>query len=68
MPYTHSLLASLLWAGVIYVVSRIVPPKNRSVALVMGIAVLSHWFLDLIVHTADLPLWSDASTKLGFAL
>ncbi len=34
----------------------------------MGIAVLSHWFLDFIVHTPDLPLWSDASTKLGFGL
>jgi hypothetical protein len=34
----------------------------------MGVAVLSHWFLDLIVHTPDLPLWSDASTKLGLGL
>ncbi len=68
MPYTHSLLASFLWAGFIYGVYRIIPPRNRSVALVMGIAVLSHWLLDLIVHTPDLPLWSDASTKLGFGL
>jgi hypothetical protein len=68
MPYTHSLLASFLCAGFIYVVYRIVPPRNKSVALVMGIAVLSHWFLDLIVHTPDLPLWSDASTKLGLGL
>ncbi len=68
MPYTHSLLASFLWAGLIYGVYRIIPPKNKSVALVMGIAVLSHWFLDLIVHTPDLPLWQDASTKFGFGL
>ena len=68
MPYTHSLLASFLCAGLIYTVFRTIPPKNKSVALVMGIAVLSHWFLDLIVHTPDLPLWSDASTKLGFGL
>ena len=68
MPYTHSLLASFLCAGVIYVVYRIVPSRNKSVAFVMGIAVLSHWFLDLIVHTPDLPLWNDASTKLGFGL
>ncbi|HKI48276.1 MAG TPA: hypothetical protein VKA69_03050 [Desulfobacteria bacterium] len=68
MPYTHSLLASILCAALIYVVFRIVPPRNKSVALVMGIAVLSHWFLDLIVHTPDLPLWSDASAKLGFGL
>jgi len=68
MPYTHSLLASVLCAGFIYVVYRIVRPRKKAIALVMGIAVLSHWFLDLIVHTPDLPLWSDASAKLGLGL
>jgi hypothetical protein len=34
----------------------------------MGIAVLSHRFFDLIVHTPDLPLWRDESVKLGFGL
>jgi hypothetical protein len=68
MPYTHSLLASFLCAGFIYIVFRIVPPRSRSVALVMGIAVLSHWFFDLIVHTPDLPIWSDESKKLGLGL
>jgi hypothetical protein len=68
MPYTHSLLASILCAGFIYVFFLLILRVGKSVALVMGIAVLSHWFLDLIVHTPDLPLWSDASTKLGFGL
>ncbi len=68
MPFTHGLLASFLWAGLIYLAFRLVSPKNKSIALVMSIAVLSHWFLDLIVHTPDLPLWSDTSTKLGFGL
>lgn len=68
MPYTHSLLASILLAGFVYIVYRIISPRNKSVAFVMGIAVLSHWFFDLIVHTPDLPLWSDTSTKLGFGL
>lgn len=68
MPYTHSLLASFLCAGFIYAVFRIISPRYKSIALVIGLAVLSHWFLDLIVHTPDLPLWSDASTKLGFGL
>lgn len=68
MPYTHSLLASILLAGLIYILYRIVSRGKKSVALVMGIAVISHWFFDLIVHTPDLPLWSDTSTKLGFGL
>ena len=31
-------------------------------------AVFSHWVLDFIVHTPDLPLLGDASTKLGLGL
>jgi hypothetical protein len=68
MPYTHSLLASLLCAGFVYLIFRFVFVKNKRVALVMGIAVLSHWFFDLLVHTPDLPLWSDTSMKLGLGL
>lgn len=68
MPYTHSLLASFICAGLIYFIFRIIPNRSKSMALVMGIAVLSHWFFDLIVHTPDLPIWSDSSMKLGFGL
>ncbi len=68
MPYTHGLLASILWAGLIYGVFRIILSQKGSIPLVMAVAVLSHWFLDLIVHTPDLPLWRDTSAKLGFSL
>jgi hypothetical protein len=67
MPYTHSLLASFIWAALTYYVFKTFTKKN-SVALVMAVAVVSHWFMDLIVHTPDLPLWSDSSPKLGFGL
>jgi hypothetical protein len=72
MPYTHSLLASILLAAAVYLAFRFLPFKkavNKSkLAIVMGVAVLSHWFLDLIVHTPDLPLLGDSSTKMGFGL
>ncbi len=72
MPYTHSLFASLLWAAAVYIALRLLPLKKavnkNKVAIVMGVAVLSHWFFDLIVHTPDLPLLSDSSTKIGFGL
>ena len=68
MPFTHSLLASILWAVAAYVLFRWVFVKKNSVALVVALAVFSHWVLDLIVHTPDLPLWNDASLKLGFGL
>ena len=68
MPYTHSLVGSLLWAAAAYAVFRWIVVKRHSVALVVALAVFSHWILDLIVHTRDLPLWSDASPKLGLGL
>jgi len=68
MPYTHSLVGALLWALAAYVTFRWVVVKRKGVALVIALAVFSHWLLDLVVHTPDLPLWSDASLKLGFGL
>jgi hypothetical protein len=68
MPYTHSLLGSVLWAVAAYSLFRWVVVKNHAVALVVGLAVFSHWILDLVVHTPDLPLWSDMSLKLGLGL
>jgi hypothetical protein len=68
MPYTHSLLGSVIWAGAAYALFRWVIVKKNSVALVVALAVFSHWLFDLIVHTPDLPLWSDASPKLGLGL
>jgi len=32
------------------------------------LAVFSHWLLDLVTHTPDLPIWNDASLKLGLGL
>ena len=37
-------------------------------ALVIAAAVFSHWLLDPIVHTPDLPLLGDNSAKLGLGL
>ncbi len=71
-PYTHSLAATVFWTASIYLVFRILPVKwgsseNRA-AFVMAAAVVSHFFLDLLVHIPDLPLLGDDSYKLGFGL
>ncbi len=68
MPYTHSLVGALLWSLAAYALFRWIIVKKQGVALVVGIAVFSHWVFDLVVHTPDLPLWSDTSPKLGFGL
>ena len=65
-PYTHSLLASLIWSvvlgGAYYAFAR-----YTAGAIAVAIGVLSHWFLDLIAHRADLPLY-PGSEKFGFGL
>ena len=68
MPYTHSLVGSLFWAGVAYGLFRWLIVKKNSVAMAVALAVFSHWLFDLVVHTPDLPLWTDTSLKLGFGL
>ncbi len=71
-PYTHGLLATVLWSLLFYLMYGLFFLKGKKhakqVALVMGLAVLSHWFADLIVHTPDLPLLGDHSPKMGFGL
>jgi len=65
MPYTHSLAASIAWALLIGWFASFV--WSRRGGLVVGACVLSHWFVDLPVHVADLPLWGDVH-KVGFGL
>lgn len=68
MPYTHGLISSLIWAGAAIVLSRAIPGINRwGSAAVVGIAVFSHWLLDLVVHRHDLPLYGDVH-KVGLGL
>jgi hypothetical protein len=68
-PYTHSLIGSLGWAGVAFVLYRLYQRYQGSPrpALILGAAVLSHWFLDLVVHARDLDI-INGNFKLGLGL
>lgn len=66
MPYTHSLLGSGIWA-IGFALLIWLFTKNRTAALIGGGAVLSHWFLDLLVHGPDLTI-AGSPPKLGFGL
>ena len=66
MPFTHSLLGSLVWAAA-FAALLWVWHKDRTAALIGGAVVLSHWFLDLLVHIPDLTLWGSPP-KLGLGL
>lgn len=72
MPYTHSLLAALVWSllawGLALVWFRRQVRQPYAVAVALGLVVFSHWLLDLPVHTPDLSLWGGESPKLGLGL
>ncbi len=72
-PLSHSLLAGFLWAVLAAAITYSWPTRDTSrhhwiKAAVVGVAVLSHWFLDLLVHLPDLPLVNDESRKFGLGL
>ena len=66
-PWSHSLLMAAVWslafAGVIFLRQRRWLP-----AAVLALVVLSHWFLDLVVHRPDLPLAPGSDMKVGFGV
>jgi hypothetical protein len=65
-PWSHSLLALCVWSalvgGVYYAVQG-----NRQGAWVLGGLVVSHWFLDLVMHRPDMPVF-PRGPYLGFGL
>jgi hypothetical protein len=68
MPYTHSLVAAVLWSAAGYGVFRLWRrPAAGGAALLVGVAVFSHWILDFVVHRPDLPLYDDTA-KVGLGL
>ena len=68
MPYTHSLVAALLWSLGAFIGYRLVAPsRSATSACIVAAAVCSHWVLDLLVHRPDLPLY-DSAAKVGFGL
>jgi hypothetical protein len=70
-PYSHGLLAALLWALLatsLALLNRRRGPQHRRVALLIGAAVLSHWLLDALVHRPELPFAGRGSAPVGLAL
>ena len=66
MPYTHSLLGGAIFAAgfgtLVWLATR-----NRAGAILTALVVLSHWFLDLLVHVPDLTI-AGQPPKLGRGL
>ena len=71
-PYSHSLVAVLLWAGLVAIIFltaalKSSQPKSKA-SLVMATAVLSHFLLDAIVHNPDVDVLGNGVYKVGLGL
>ena len=71
-PYSHSLIMAIFWSVVAALIYKMVcgcdgRHYSKSVPLIIGLAVFSHWILDLIAHPRDLAIY-DNTWKVGFGL
>jgi hypothetical protein len=65
MPFSHSMIMTVLY-GVFCVCCGLLSGRQR-LGFAIALAILSHWILDLVVHTPDLPLGFGAR-KIGLGL
>ena len=68
-PYSHSFIAALIWSALAALVykancSRHGCHYRNFAALIVGLAVFSHWILDFIAHPRDLAIY-DNTWKVG---
>lgn len=66
-PISHSLVMVLAWAALFAALFYLLR-RHLAGAVVCGVAVVSHWLLDLIVHHPDLPLMPASGARYGFGL
>lgn len=71
LPYSHGLLAGIGWSVLAGIVTFLWYPrlkrKLRAAAFVSA-AVFSHWLLDALVHSPELPPTGASSAKVGLGL
>jgi membrane-bound metal-dependent hydrolase YbcI (DUF457 family) len=58
---------SFVWSVVVAAIAYLIY-RDRCTSGVLGLVVFSHWVLDFIVHSPDLPLLFDSSQKVGQGL
>jgi len=71
MPYSHSLLGALAWSVLVALLASALLGRAAgaaAAATTLGVAVFSHWILDVPMHTPDMPLAGNGSPKIGLGL
>jgi hypothetical protein len=71
-PISHSLVAALAWGVAAAALYYSWPTRDTmhhwQAAALVGVAVVTHYPLDVLVHVPDLPLLGNDSPKLGLGL
>jgi hypothetical protein len=65
-PYSHSLLALIVWGPVLGGVYAAITRKTRALWVIAAL-VVSHWVLDVATHKPDMPVY-PGSVKVGLGL
>jgi membrane-bound metal-dependent hydrolase YbcI (DUF457 family) len=66
IPISHSLLTLIAWGVLFAAVYRLRTGYGRG-AIVVALAVVSHWVLDVVTHRPDMPLY-PGGPQLGLGL
>lgn len=66
-PVSHSLMVVIGW-GILFGLLFWLVTKKTKYAIIIVVCVISHWFLDMLMHRPDLPLMPGHSTKVGLGL
>jgi hypothetical protein len=67
MPYSHSIVATVIWSAV-FALGYLAFTRDGRGAVVLAACVASHWVLDWITHRPDMPVFSGDGTRLGLGL
>ena len=70
-PYSHSLLGSLVWAGLTAALAGagwLLIGRGRAAAWIAGAAVFSHFLCDAVEHVRGLPLLGADGPRVGLGL
>jgi len=66
-PLSHSLLMAIGW-GALFALAYRLRTRRTAAAILLGLAVVSHWVLDWITHRPDLPIVPWSAVKVGLGL
>jgi len=67
-PWSHSLLALLVWAALFAALYTALRHAGKRAAIVIGLLVLSHWLLDVLTHRPDMPVTLGDASRIGLGL